>query len=90
MRGCTFLFAGSFILPETGLALLGLTIESEYHLERDEGSDFFKSIPHKTNGRDATGLGLNACMLGGLLPFAFEHDRGARLGIRHGSKREER
>ena len=41
----------------------GLTIESEYHLERDEGSDFFKSISHKTNGRDATGLGLKAWMI---------------------------
>jgi len=49
--------AGSFILPGTRLVMLGLTIESGYHPERDEGSDFFKSIRHKTNGRDVTGLG---------------------------------
>jgi hypothetical protein len=49
------------------LVLLGLTIESEYHLERDKDSDFLKSIPHKTNGRDAIDLEQKAWMLGGLL-----------------------
>ena len=57
--------AGSFSLPGTLLALLGWTIESEYHVRRDEGSGFFKSVPRKTNGRDTTGLGPKAWMLGG-------------------------
>jgi hypothetical protein len=77
VRGCAsaglpllFAPAGFFSLPGTRLALLGLTIESEYPVKRDEGSDFFKSIPHKTNGRDTTGLALKAWMLGGFRSYA--------------------
>ena len=65
------------ILPETRLALPGLTIESEYRPAREVGGDFFQIIPHKTDGSllivagDVTGKGLKAGMLVALLVGAI-------------------
>lgn len=65
------------ILPESRVALHGLTVESEYRPAREVGGDFFQIIPHKTDGSllivagDVTGKGLKAGMLVALLVGAI-------------------